>query len=50
MNKDALLIQLDLWDNLISDISPLTSITNLTELNLEANQISDLSTLASLAV
>jgi len=42
------LIWLDLWNNQISDISPLASLTNLTSLNLWYNQISDISPLASL--
>ena len=41
--------ELRLWNNRISDISPLASLTNLTRLGLEGNQISDISPLISLA-
>ncbi|MFC1913836.1 RyR domain-containing protein [Chloroflexota bacterium] len=40
--------QLHIWRSQISDISPLSSLTNLTRLNLGGNQISDISTLSSL--
>lgn len=39
---------LDLSDNLISDISPLAGLSNLTFLSLQVNQIADISPLASL--
>ena len=48
MNKDALLIQLDLWDNLISDIGPLAVLTDLRSIRLAGNQISDVGPLSTL--
>jgi Leucine-rich repeat (LRR) protein len=37
-----------LYENQISDISPLSGLSNLTELSLDNNQISDISALSSL--
>ena len=42
------LTSLDLEDNNISDISPLTGLTNLEELGLDGNEISDISPLSGL--
>ena len=42
------LVQLELADNQISDISPLANLTSLTNLWLNDNQINDISSLANL--
>ena len=46
--KESNATKLDLSDKGISDVSPLTGLTNLEELYLEANQITDLTPLAGL--
>jgi Leucine-rich repeat (LRR) protein len=46
--KESASKELYLWDNNITDISPLAGLTNLTELDLEVNKISDITPLDAL--